>query len=150
MKNLVLCTTVLVLLAAGPSLAQPYPGQPYPGQGQQPYPEEGYDQPSPQASAQRLHDALRLTPDQEGAWRAYQQGISPDPQQAARERQAQMLMPNLPTPRRLALMRAQMQSDLAAFDHDARAVEAFYGVLSPDQQRTFDRETARGGQGAGR
>jgi hypothetical protein len=142
-------------IGAGAAFAQPYPGQPYPGQppqGQgyqgQAYQSQDYDQPSPQASTQKLHDALRLTPDQEGAWRAYQQGIAPDPQQTARERQAQMLMPTLPTPRRLALIRAQMQSDIQAFDHDSRAVEAFYAALTPDQQRTFDRETARGMQSA--
>ena len=53
-----------------------------------------------------------------------------------------MLMPTLPTPRRLALMRAQMQSDLIAFDHDVQAVNAFYDQLSPDQQRVFDTQTA--------
>ena len=97
-------------------------------------------QPGP--SLDRLHDALRLAPQQDEAWRAYQAAIAPDPQQETRARQAQMLRPALPTPRRLALMRAQMQSDLVAFEHDAQAVNTFYEQLSPDQQRTFDTQTA--------
>lgn len=99
-------------------------------------------QAQPAPSLDRLHDALRLGPQQDGAWRAYQAAIAPDPQQETRIRQAQMLMPTLPTPRRLALMRAQMQSDLVAFEHDAQAVNTFYEQLSPDQQRTFDTQTA--------
>ncbi len=93
-------------------------------------------------SIQGLHDALRLTPQQETAWRAYQSAIAPDQQQQFRAQQAQMMMPTLPTPRRLALMKAQMQTDLSNFDRDAQAVVAFYGQLSPEQQHTFDAQTA--------
>lgn len=93
-------------------------------------------------SLDHLHDSLRLSPQQEAAWRAYAAAIAPDPQQEGRARQAQMLMPTLPTPRRLALMRAQMQSDLVVFEHDAQAVNAFYEQLSLDQQRIFDSQTA--------
>lgn len=93
-------------------------------------------------SLQQLHDSLRLSPQQEEAWRAYASAIAPDPAQQGRARQAQMLMPNLTTPRRLALMRAQMQADLTAFDHDVQAVTAFYDQLSLDQQHTFDVQTA--------
>jgi hypothetical protein len=129
MRGLFPCALGLALLA-GPALAQPY--------------SDGDAPPAaPSASASRLHDTLRLTPDEEGAWRAYQAGIAPDPQQAAASRQAQLLMPQLPTPRRLALLRAQMQADLAAFDRNAEAVKAFYAALTPDQQRIFDTETAR-------
>ena len=94
-----------------------------------------------QPSPGRLHDALNLSAQQEPAWRAYQTAIAQDPQQRTREQQAQMLMPTLPTPRRLALIRAQMQSDLETFERDAQAVNAFYATLSPEQQHVFDRET---------
>jgi hypothetical protein len=93
-------------------------------------------------SAGRLHDALNLNPPQEQAWQAYQAAIAQDPQQKARAQQAQMLMPTLSTPRRLALIRAQMQSDMEIFNQNANAVLNFYATLSPEQQRIFDRETA--------
>jgi hypothetical protein len=95
-----------------------------------------------QPSAGRLHDALGLAPAQEQAWSAYQSAIADNPQQRARDQQARMLMPTLPTPRRLALIRAQMQSNLDMFEQTSRAVSAFYATLSPEQQRIFDRETA--------
>lgn len=91
-----------------------------------------------------LHDALRLSSDQERAWAAFQASAAPDAQTQAQARQAAALAPTLPTPRRLALVRAQMQADLTAFDRTARAVEAFYATLTPEQQATFDRETADG------
>ena len=118
LKLLSIVTLSLALAGAGASaaFAQPNPG--------------------------RLHDALNLAPAQEEAWRAYQAAIAQNPQQAARAQQAQMLMPTLPTPRRLALIRAQMQSDMEVFDQNARAVMAFYSGLSPEQQRVFDTETA--------
>jgi protein CpxP len=90
----------------------------------------------------RLHDALNLSPAQEQAWQSYQAAISQNPQQRARQQEAQMLMPTLPTPRRLALIRAQMQNDMDVFEQNARAVNAFYMGLNPEQQRIFDRETA--------
>jgi hypothetical protein len=51
-------------------------------------------------------------------------------------------MPQIPTPRRLALMEATMADELADFRRERAAVEAFYNRLTPDQQRTFDRDTA--------
>ena len=100
---------------------------------------------APAASAQSrpslLHDALRLSPVQEPAWRAFLAASQPGPQQQAQAQAAARLAPTLPTPRRLALIRSQMQADLAAFDRTAQAVQAFYGQLTPEQQAAFDRET---------
>ena len=95
-----------------------------------------------QSAASQLHDALHLSAVQEGAWRTYQAALADDPEAAAQARQTAMLLPRLPTPRRLALIRAQMQADVAAFDRRAQAVNAFYAALNPDQQAAFDRQTA--------
>lgn len=94
------------------------------------------------ADTGELHDALRLSPAQEDAWRTYQAAIAPDPQAQQRHRAADMLLPQVPTPRRVALIEATAQADLADLHRQGEAVKAFYGVLSPDQQRTFDRLTA--------
>ena len=95
-----------------------------------------------QSASSLLHDALHLTAVQETAWRSYQAAISDDPEASAQARQTAMLLPRLPTPRRLALIRAQMQADIAAFDRRAEAVDAFYAALTLDQQAAFDRQTA--------
>jgi hypothetical protein len=94
------------------------------------------------AQAGGLHDALRLSPDQENAWRTYQAAIAPDPQAQQRHRAADMLLPQLTTPRRVALIEATAQADAADLHRQGEAVKAFYATLSPDQQRTFDRLTA--------
>lgn len=96
---------------------------------------------SAQSRTTLLHDALKLSPQQEPAWRAFLLSSQPNPQQQAQAQATARLAPTLPTPRRLALIRSQMQSDIAAFDRTAQAVQVFYGQLSPDQQAAFDRET---------
>ena len=100
---------------------------------------------APAASAQSrtslLHDALKLSPTQEPAWRAYLASSQPSGQQQAQAQATARLAPTLPTPRRLALIRSQIQSDLASFDRTAQGVLAFYAQLTPAQQATFDHET---------
>jgi len=94
------------------------------------------------SSPTKLHDDLRLTAGQEGAWQQYLKAIDDGGQMQARRQAAEQLMPQIPTPRRLALMDATMADELAAFRRQREAVEAFYSRLTPDQQRTFDRDTA--------
>ena len=90
----------------------------------------------------QLHDSLRLTADQEGPWRDYVAAIAPDPQALARHRATRQLLPQVPTPRRVALIDAAMAADSADLHRQGVAVLAFYDHLSPDQQRTFDRAPA--------
>ncbi|HEV2533258.1 Spy/CpxP family protein refolding chaperone [Phenylobacterium sp.] len=90
----------------------------------------------------RLHDDLHLSEAQEAGWRNYTLAIAPDPQVEARHRAAAELLPAVPTPRRIALMQATMDTDAVDFRRHAAAVIAFYGQLTPSQQRTFDLETA--------
>jgi hypothetical protein len=97
----------------------------------------------------RLHDELRLSAAQEAAWRQYEAAISPNAQADARRRAAEQMMGSLPTPRRIALMEANMASDAADFRHEGAAVIAFYNQLTADQQKTFDRVTLPAQQGIG-
>jgi LTXXQ motif family protein len=90
----------------------------------------------------KLHGDLHLTPDQEGAWGQYIAAMNDGGQMQARRESAEQMLPQLPTPRRLALMDATMTQELADFRRQTGAIGAFYGRLTPDQQRTFDRETA--------
>lgn len=89
----------------------------------------------------QLHDALHLTAAQEHGWQIYQAAMAPDPRMPARRRAAEALLPQLSTPRRLALMEATMEQDMTDLKRQGAAVLAFYNSLTPDQQRTFDRQT---------
>lgn len=89
----------------------------------------------------RLHDDLRLTPGQESAWRQYVAGIDDGGRMQAQRQAAELMLPQIPTPRRLALMEATMTQELADFRRQGEVIRAFYDRLSPDQQRTFDRDT---------
>jgi len=111
----------LALLAASPVTAQP--GQP--------------------AWLARLHDALRLRPDQDQAWARFQQASAMDPQDDSRQRDAYERMARLRAPQRMELSIEMMRSDLEGMERRSNALKDFYGALSPDQQAVFDRETLR-------
>jgi hypothetical protein len=89
----------------------------------------------------KLHDDLHLSPDQEAAWDAYARAIAPSGQGEARHNATGQLLPMVPTPRRLALLEANMAQDEADFRRQADVVLGFYNRLTPSQQRTFDRDT---------
>ena len=89
----------------------------------------------------RLHDDLKLSDGQEAAWHDYTTAIASDPQQLARHRATTELLPLVPTPRRVALIEATMAQDAVDFRRQGAAVNAFYGQLTPAQQKTFDQDT---------
>jgi hypothetical protein len=89
----------------------------------------------------RLHDSLNLTASQEDAWHSYTAVITSGGGAAARHQATQQLLPQLKTPRRIALIDATMAQDVADFQRQGEAVVDFYNHLTPDQQTIFDRET---------
>jgi hypothetical protein len=93
------------------------------------------------ARLSQLHEALHLTADQESAWSDYAAAVTPSPDAQARRRATQRLLPGLTTPRRIALIDAAMDRDNADLHRQGDAVLHFYGRLTPDQQRTFDRQS---------
>ena len=90
-----------------------------------------------------LRDALHLTPVQQTAWRDFAAASAPDAEREARERSAQEMLTTLPAPRRVDLSIAVARSDLESLERRGAALKAFYAQLTPTQQATFDRETAR-------
>lgn len=89
----------------------------------------------------QLKAQLKLTPEQEPAWKTFVEATKipaglatprPDPAELAK----------LSTPQRIDRMkaiRAQRQAELsAAMDQHGEAVKAFYAVLTPQQQQVFD------------
>jgi len=98
---------------------------------------------APNARLIALHDALHLSADQEAAWNAYAAALGPSPDALARRRATDALIPQVPTPRRIALIDAALSQDLADFRRQGAVVRTFYAGLTAEQQRTFDLETAR-------
>ena len=88
-----------------------------------------------------LHDALHLTPDQEAAWRTFSAASAPSPEQEARGRAAQSMMASLRSPQRVDLSISAAEADLQTLRERGAALKAFYAVLTPAQQTTFDRRT---------
>ena len=96
---------------------------------------------SAQSQLEELHQALRLAPQQEGAWAAYR-SASDAPMQAEGRRQAAAAMfRNLDAPRRLDLVQAEMEAELADLRRQSQALKALYAVLSPEQRVIFDQRT---------
>ena len=132
-RLLVLRAAALVLagsLLAGGALAQPSGGE-------------------TQDQLRSLHGALHITAAQESAWQAFVAASQPDPQQQARERSAQQMLPTLTAPQRVDLSIAAMQADIATLRERGAALKAFYATLTPAQQATFDRQTLPRDEGDG-
>ncbi|HZC16840.1 MAG TPA: Spy/CpxP family protein refolding chaperone [Caulobacteraceae bacterium] len=89
----------------------------------------------------RLHDSLNLKAGQEQAWHSYTAVIQAGSQATARHNATQTLLPQLKTPRRIALIEATMAQDVSDLRRQGEAVVAFYNQLTPDQQAIFDKET---------
>jgi protein CpxP len=122
----VMALTFTLLMIGGPAVAQPAD--------------------DPAQWSNRLHAALRLRPDQEQAWRSFQQASTPDAQEDARRQAAFERMGQMRSPQRMDLSIQMMRSDLQDMERRGDALKTFYGALSPDQQAVFDRETMRGPQ----
>lgn len=85
--------------------------------------------------AKDMHVILRLRPDQENAWQAFQAAMAPPPRP---ERPPGPPPMPASTPERLDMMgkhMAQMEAHRARMD---AATRAFYAALSPEQQQVFD------------
>ncbi len=98
----------------------------------------------------RLHEDLHLSEAQEAAWTDYTTAIAASPEAQDRHRAADQMMPELPTPRRIALIEANMARDEADFRRQGSAVIAFYDQLTPGQQMIFDADTAPSHPASGR
>lgn len=99
----------------------------------------------PEKHAQHMRDILQLRPDQEGALKAFLAAMAPPeppapPAPPARGAAAPPARPDIPktTPERLAMAEKMMAEHTAMFKKHNDAIRAFYGQLTPLQQRAFD------------
>jgi len=97
--------------------------------------------------ARDMHIVLRLRPDQEAAWSAFEAAMAPP--KPPESGPAMMAEPQT-TPERLDLMKQHGDEMAAHMARHAAAVKAFYAALSPEQQQVFDAvERLRGPHGPG-
>jgi hypothetical protein len=127
------------LLLSAPALAQQGlrpPGPPSDAQGGPPTPAEQSD---------RLRRGLNLRPDQEGALQAFIAAMQPKPGEIDALRDESARIATLPTPQRLDATVARLDRMRTEVMARIAATRAFYGKLSPEQQRTFDHMPSGGG-----
>lgn len=92
----------------------------------------------------QLKDKLKLSGTQEAAWTQYTGAIKPPaPPAAGQPRFTRADFAKLTTPERLDRMQARQAERQARFAERATATKQFYAQLSPEQQKTFDAETAK-------
>lgn len=105
-----------------------------------------------------LKTKLQLTSAQESAWTTFAAAMQPQARMAADRAQFRADLDKLTTPERIEKMQAFKAQRDAEMTRRADATKAFYAVLSPEQKKTFDTETAammrgamggRGGRGPG-
>lgn len=86
-----------------------------------------------------LHEQLKLTPQQEGAWTAFMEATKPRQapmsDAAKAERQA---MASMNAPERMEKMLGHAKDRLARMQQHLDALKTFYAVLTPEQQKIFD------------
>lgn len=85
--------------------------------------------------ATALKAQLKLTPAQEPAWNTFTASMQPGERQARLDHKD---MDKLTTPERIDRMRAMRAQHAAEADRRGEATKAFYAVLTPEQQKTFD------------
>lgn len=103
------------------------------------------------------HDALlkaqlKLTPAQEGAWKAFVDARKPAAAPASLQHPDPVEIAKLTTPERLDKMKAIREEHLktmtAAMAKHEEATRTFYASLTPEQQKVFDAVSMQGHRGA--
>jgi len=96
---------------------------------------------------QRLHDALKLNPEQEKAWAKYQES-HPFGQPGLRAQREDLS--KLSAPERADKMLELQRQHQDAMGKHVTAMKDFYAQLTPEQKKTFDEQSALQGRQGGR
>lgn len=99
--------------------------------------------------AKRMHDALKITPAQEGAWQAYIAALKSNmPQRGQFDRAA---FKEMPAPERMEKRIEMARNHITRMENNLAATKTFYAQLTPEQQKLFDEKAGRfGHRGHGR
>jgi Spy/CpxP family protein refolding chaperone len=90
----------------------------------------------------RLHDELKITPAQEGAWNGFVASMK-RPQHADGQHGDRAAWAGLSAPQRAAKMIELQKARIAVMEQRLAALNTFYSVLSPDQKKVFDDKAAQ-------
>jgi hypothetical protein len=88
----------------------------------------------------RLHDLLKITPAQEGAWNNYLAATKPAPRASQDERVAAA---GLSAPARMEQRIAHAKQRIATMESHQAALTTFYAALTPEQKKVLDEQAAR-------
>lgn len=83
----------------------------------------------------KLHEALKLTPDQEAAWKKM---MDTKPSMAKPDHEMHDDMAKLTTPERAEKMLARMKKQQARMTDHVAAITSLYAELTPEQKKIFD------------
>jgi protein CpxP len=85
-----------------------------------------------------LHAKLKLSAEQEPAWKTFIDQMKPPQRDAAKQHHDRDAWSKLTTPERMEKFLARMQTREQFLTARLNAVKTFYAVLTPAQQKTFD------------
>ncbi|WP_434516218.1 Spy/CpxP family protein refolding chaperone [Dechloromonas sp. ARDL1] len=97
-----------------------------------------------QQHQQRLHDALKLAPQQEGAWTKFQES---HPFAGNIKRPDPVDMAKLTAPERAEKMLEMQKQHQDAMGKHVAAMKDFYAQLTPEQKKVFDEHNMMGKRG---
>lgn len=87
----------------------------------------------------QLHDKLKLTSQQESAWKAFTEATKPQHDQKLMQSRADhQAMAAMSAPARMEKMLERSKERLARMQQHLDALKSFYAVLTPEQQKIFD------------
>jgi Spy/CpxP family protein refolding chaperone len=90
----------------------------------------------------KLHDELKITPAQEGAWNGFVASMK-RPQHADGQHGDRAAWAGLSAPQRAEKMIELQKARIAVMEQRLAALNTFYSVLSPDQKKVFDDKAAQ-------
>ena len=90
----------------------------------------------------RLHDKLKLTADQESAWKTYADKTKHG---ASENRPDWSELSALPSPERMERMLSLMKERQGRMEERLAALKTFYAVLTREQQKLFDEQHSKHG-----
>jgi len=114
------------LLLSTPAVWSAPPDAPPPGPGRHAERMERY--------RAELQEKLKLTPQQENAWKTFNEKMKPP----AWPRRDRAQSTDLPAPERMEQMLARMKEFESHMAERLAAVKEFYAVLTPEQRKVFD------------
>lgn len=86
----------------------------------------------------KLHDELKLAPEQEKAWKAWSEPLLAKAESAQERRPDFAAMEKLPAPERMAQMLERMKEREKEMEEQLASLREFYGSLTAGQKQIFD------------